>query len=146
MKKCLVITTGFVALGFSLLFALQQNDGKGDKDFLRTRIEQLGVKVIGPADQREIVFPDSFQDAQWGYINRFCEEGGYHLSDHAGNKVVMVSFLIDQLYENEPLYVHAVMYRDNIVCVYKSVGHNSVLAPGIFSIKHGQGIRTRSGK
>jgi len=131
-KRFLYIISLVVAIFFgrSYLFAL-------DNDVILSELKRLNIKITGPAKKIETELPTALSDANWGLKKTICEEGGYNLSDYAGEKVSLTCFPISERYNIiEPLNVWVVSSGDKIVCVYKKVREHSNMIPGVFPVKN----------
>jgi hypothetical protein len=97
-------------------------------------LKRYGLHIKGNPTVTQITLPQEFNDANWGMKKTICEESGYSLSRHAGEKVFLISINIAEKYHNEPLTVWIITKKNTCIGAYVSVRKNSQLIPGIFSI------------
>ncbi len=105
------------------------------KDVILSELEKLNIQIAGGPQRMEMVLPASFSGPDWGLKKSACEDGGYDLSPYVGKSVLFTSYPIDEKYNNESLDVWIISSGDKIACVYKAVGKDSNVAPGIFPVK-----------
>ena len=107
-------------------------------------LERLNIQATGQFKQIQLELPSHLSDANWGMKKTICEEGGYNLSSYAGKTLLFTSYSINEVWNNtEPLNVWIATIGEKIVCVYKTVRENSMVAPGIFSIKENSNIKKK---
>lgn len=106
----------------------------GEKSGILSELDNLNIVTMGQPTQQEIMLPSDLSGANWGLKKTVCEQGGYDLSSFAGKSVLLTSYSIEEKYKNEPLEVWIITSGETIVCVYKAVGENSQLTPGVFPV------------
>lgn len=106
-----------------------------EKTPISEELKKLNIQVIGQPKQIEFQLPSALTSSNWGLKKTICEEGGYNLSLYVGESVLLTSYAINERFENESLDAWIISKGDKIACVYKSVREDSILAPGIFSVK-----------
>ncbi len=120
------------------------SSGANDRSVILSELQRLNIEVTGASKQIELELPSVLSDANWGLKKIICEEGGYNLSAYAGKTILFTSYPINEVWNNtEPLNVWVATSEDKIVCVYKAVRENSMVAPGIFSIKENSNIKKK---
>src|SRR3989338_1553456 len=115
-----------------------------NSNIVLSALQRLNIEVTGQPKQVELELPSNLSDANWGMKKTVCEEGGYNLSAYAGKTLLFTSYPINEVWNNtEPLNVWVATSGDTLVCVYKAVRENSMVAPGIFSIKENSNIKKK---
>jgi hypothetical protein len=105
-------------------------------DFIQEELQKWDIEVTSEGQTSEIELPKDMSGPNWGLKCMVCEEAGYHLEKHGGEKVQLTRFQTSEVYnDRDTLDVWVVHKNNEIFCVYKAVGGHSTLAPGIMSVK-----------
>jgi hypothetical protein len=94
---------------------------------------RLGVHSTGPATASTITLPPQLDDAEFELKALACRAGGYDLDSAAGAEVLFTGADISQRCAGQPAMIWVVTRGDSVVCAYKSVRRESLMAPGIWA-------------
>lgn len=93
------------------------------------------VQTSKPSFVKDTIKTEYLNGPNWGLKKSVCEDAGYSLDSVIDKEVLLVNFEIKEKWRDESLEVWAVTYNQSCLCLYKTVGKNSAMAPGIMSVK-----------
>ncbi len=125
-KSCLCMV-------MALLFfwsACERDSGEYNDQVVLGEIERLDLTVTGEAVVADIRLPYVLSGPDWGLKKEICEEGGYDLAYHAGQKLYLTSYSLEETCNGEPLEIKLLSDNSTCVCAYKT----GLMVPGLFAV------------
>ncbi|MBN2728875.1 MAG: hypothetical protein JXR53_06585 [Bacteroidales bacterium] len=114
----------------------QSNKANMHTDFIQEELQKWNIEVTSEGQTSEIELPKDMDGPNWGLKCLVCEDAGYDLKKHGGEKVKMTRFYTAETISNgDTLDVWVVHNDTEVFCIYKAVGGHSAVAPGIMSVK-----------
>lgn len=92
-------------------------------------LTDAGVRVSA------ITVDDNLERLPDGLLKYVCAEGGYDIEPYAGTQVRQFVYEMSERYEGELLHLHVWDADQDVVCMFKAVGEDSALAPGVFPME-----------
>ena len=148
MVLAIIIVLASISFFFWIKFDFINHQPRINKDknenVILSELERLNIQTIGSSKQIQLKLPSMLSDANWEMKKIVCEEGGYDLSFYSNKTLLFTYYPINEVWDNtEPLNVWIVSDNDKVVCVYKAVREDSIVIPGIFSVKENPNINKK---
>lgn len=128
------MTRVLLAVAIAALVACGAEEPAAVASAASREMARLGVLSTGPATVTTITLPLQLGDAEYGPKALACQAGGYDLNSAGGAEVLFTGTDISQRCQGQPAMIWVVTRGDSVVCAYKSVRRDSMMAPGIWAV------------